>query len=752
MVGQTISHYKIVEKLGQGGMGVVYKAEDLSLDRLVALKFLAHHLVSDEDSHKRFIREAKTAAALLHPNICTVHEIDNAEGHTFIAMAYLEGDELSKRIAQGPLSIDQLLDVAMQVARGLQEAHGKGVVHRDIKPANIMLTAAGQAVLMDFGLAQVTAAASKLTREGISVGTTAYMSPEQTTGESIDHRTDIWALGVVLYEMATGQVPFQGHYANAILYSILNENPTSITALRTGIPLELERIVSKCMAKRPDERYQTASDLLADLSTLKRILESGAERRSPSGITDTRPSIAVLPFENRGRGDEDEYFSDGISEDITSALVKLQRLRVAPRSAAFQFKGKRPTPEEAGRKLNVRYLLEGSLRRSGNRVRINVELIAIDEGYEVWSERYDRVMDDIFEIQDEISQAIVENLQLKLVAGDQKPLIKHYTANVDAYNHYLKGRYYWYKRTPDAFQQAIGHFERVIAEDAGFAPAYVGLADCHAVLAWYGGVTVAEATAKAESLARKALEIDPELGEAHATLAFIKGTFEWNWTESERGFQRALQLNPNYAIGRFWYAHFCLAPTGRLDEAFAELRKGLEAEPLLANMHGVMGILWTFRRNYAEAVKAFQIALELNPNFPLALGYLGETYCHQGNYEQAVELIRKAASMSPPGARWGTGLLAYCFGRWGKREEAERVLNELQCLSVQTYVPAYSFAMAYIGIGDFDLAFESLNRACEERTGAMCWLHLEPLYEPIRHDPRFNALARRIGLPGLHSR
>jgi tetratricopeptide (TPR) repeat protein len=383
---------------------------------------------------------------------------------------------------------------------------------------------------------------------------------------------------------------------------------------------------------------------------------------------------------------------------------------------------------------------------------MNVELIAIDEGYEVWSERYDRVMDDVFRIQDEISQAIAENLQLKLVAGDQKLLIKHYTANADAYNHYLQGRHYWYKRTPDAFQKATGHFERAIAEDAGFAPAYVGLADCHAVSAWYGGLVVAEATAKAESLARKALGIDPELGEAHATLAFIKGAFEWNWTESERGFQRAFQFNPNYAIGRFWYFGWCLAPTGRLDEAFDELRRGLEAEPLLPNMHVGTGCFWMFRRNYGEAVKAFQVALELNPNFPLALGYLGEIYCHQGKYEQAVALIRKAASMSPAGCRWGRGLLAYCYGRWGKRKEAEQALNELQSLSAQTYVAAYSFAMAYIGIGEVDLAFQSLNRACEERTGAMCWLRLEPLYEPIRHDPRFNALARKIGLPELHSR
>ena len=381
VIDLTISHYRIIEKLGEGGMGVVYKAIDTKLDRTVALKFLAPDLVSNDESRQRFIREAKAAAALQHPNICTVHEIDEVDGRTFIAMAYLQGEELTKRIEKGPLSVERLLDIAVQVARGLQEAHSKGVVHRDIKPANIMDTTTGQAVLMDFGLAQVAAEASKLTREGTTVGTSAYMSPEQTSGEKLDQRTDIWALGVVLYEMATGQVPFQGHYEQAILYSILHEAPKPITALRTGVPPDLERITNKCLAKRAEERYQTVSDLLADLSTLKRSTESGTGTRSSSGTKDTRPSIAVLPFENRSRGDEDEYFSDGMSEDITSALGKVEGLQVAPRSMAFQFKGKRPTPREVRAVLNVGHVFEGSVRRSGNRVRINVELIAIDEGY-----------------------------------------------------------------------------------------------------------------------------------------------------------------------------------------------------------------------------------------------------------------------------------------------------------------------------------------------------------------------------------
>ncbi len=350
MIGQTISHYKVLSKLGEGGMGVVYKAEDTNLRRLVALKFLPSHLLGAEGVKARFLREAQAAAALQHPNICTVYEIDDVGGQTFIAMAYVDGSELTKRIETGPVGVEDLLDTAIQIAAGLQEAHGKGVVHRDIKPANIMETKSGQAVLMDFGLAQLGAAESKLTKDGTTLGTSAYMSPEQTSGAALDHRTDIWALGVVLYEMATGRLPFQGHYEQAVLYSIMNEPPEPITSVRTGVPPELERIVDKCLAKKADERYQTAADLVADLKALKRRQESGSA--SSLKTKDEIPSIAVLPFENRSHGDEDEYFSDVISEDITSALVKLERLRVAPRSQSFQFKGKRPTPEDVGRKLS----------------------------------------------------------------------------------------------------------------------------------------------------------------------------------------------------------------------------------------------------------------------------------------------------------------------------------------------------------------------------------------------------------------
>jgi len=412
-----------------------------------------------------------------------------------------------------------------------------------------MVTVQGQAVLMDFGLAQLAHGGSKLTKEGTSLGTSAYMSPEQTSGEKLDLRTDVWALGVVLYEMATGQVPFQGHYEQAILYSILHESPEPVTAVRTGVPPELERIVNKCLAKRAGERYQTVSDLLADLSALKRGTESGVGTRPSSGSKDARPSIAVLPFENRSRGDEDEYFSDGISEDITSALGKVERLRVALRSRAFQFKGKRPTHREVGAVLNVGHVLEGSVRRSGNRVRINVELIAIEEGYQVWSERYDRVMQDIFEIQDEISQAIVEKLKVKLVGDEKQLLAKRYTENLQAYNLCLRGRYYWYKRTPEAIQKARGFYQQALAEDPDYALAHSGLADYYTLLGFYGVLPPKEAGPRAEAAATKALEIDADLAAAHASMGAIHSFYQWDWKGAERAFRRAIDLDPSYTVG-----------------------------------------------------------------------------------------------------------------------------------------------------------------------------------------------------------
>ena len=731
----------ITEKLGEGGMGVVYKAQDLKLDRPVALKFLPPHLLGNEDVRKRFEREAKAAAALQHPNICPVYEIDEVDGRMFIAMAFLEGEELTKRIEAGPLSLERLLDIAIQVARGLQEAHSKGVVHRDIKPANIMDTTSGQAVLMDFGLAQLVSSSSKLTQEGTTIGTSAYMSPEQTTGEKVDHRTDVWAFGVVLYEMATGQAPFQGHYQQAILYSILNEQPEPITAVRSGVPNELERIADKCLAKRADERYQTVSDLLADLSALKRGAESAASKRPSSGTTDVRPSIAVLPFENRGRGDEDEYFSDGISEDITSALGQVERLQVAPRGMAFQFKGKRPTPREVGNVLNVGHVLEGSVRRSGNRVRINVELIAIEEGYQVWSQRYDRVMEDIFEIQDEISQAIVENLKVKLAGGERELLAKRYTENLEAYNLCLRGRYYWYRRNLDSFQRAIGFYEQALAEDPGYALAHSGLADCHTLLGFYGPVPANEATPRAEAAALKALQIDADLAAAHASMGAVHAFYHWDWKGAERAFRRAIELDPSYTVGHLWYALLVLVPAGRLEEAAAAWQRAAELDPVTPVVNTGPSLIRILQRQYDQVIEETEKLFELDPNFHWAHYCRGSAYVQKGDYEKAIAALEKMNL--PP---WRDGHLGYAYAVAGQPEKARKLIEELQAGSQPEHQAPYHLAMIYFGLEETDKAFECLAQACDQRSTQLWWIKVIPEFDRVRSDPRFQAILRRMNL------
>ena len=741
MTGQTISHYEILEKLGEGGMGVVYKAVDKRLDRIVALKFLASHLVSNDESRRRFIREAKAAAALQHPNICTVYEIDEVNGQTFIAMAYLDGRELSEEIESGPLKVERLLDLAEQAARGLQEAHDKGVVHRDIKPANIMVTAQGQAVLMDFGLAQLAHGGSKLTKEGTSVGTSAYMSPEQTTGEKIDLRTDVWALGVVLYEMATGQVPFQGHYEQAILYSILHEPPEPVTAVRTGVPPELERIVNKCLAKRAGERYQTISDLLADLGSLKRATQSGGVTRSSSGVKDARPSIAVLPFENRSRGDEDEYFSDGISEDITSALGKVERLQVAPRSMAFQFKGKRPTPREVGAALNVGHVLEGSVRRSGNRVRINVELIAIEEGYQVWSERYDRVMEDIFEIQDEISQAIVEKLKVKLVGRDKELLAKRYTENLQAYNLCLRGRYYWHRRAPEALQKAMLFYNQALAEDPDYALAHSGLADCHTLLGFYGRIPPKETMPRAEAAALKALQVDGELAAAHVSMGAVECLHHWNWAAGERAFLRAIELDSSYPVAHFWYATWVLVPLGRLEEAYSKFKRAAELDPVTPNVNVAPSLCLYLQRQFDRAIEEAQKALELDPNYFWPHFLLGETYLQKGEYGKAIAALDRGNL--PP---FRDGHLGYAYAVSGKPEKARELIEELQAGSQPEHQVPYHLAMIHFGLGEIDKAFEYLNKTWEMGSPQLWWIKSLPQLDSVRADPRFQAILRRMNL------
>ena len=749
MIDKTISHYKILSELGRGGMGVVYMAQDLKLQRLVALKFLPSNLLGDEEAKARFLREARAAAALQHPNICTIHEIDEADGYTFIVMAYLEGEELRKHIEKGPLSLGRLLDIAIQVARGLQEAHGKGVVHRDIKPANIMDTTTGQAVLMDFGLAQIASAASKLTREGTTVGTSAYMSPEQTTGEKTDNRTDIWALGVVLYEMATGQAPFQGHYEQAILYSILHEAPEPITALRTGIPPELERIANKCLAKRADERYQTVSDLLADLGALKRSRETGEGKRQSSGTRDARPSIAVLPFQNRGRDEEDEYFSDGVTEDIISTLGNIEGLRVIPRASAFHFKGKRPSLSELVGLLKVSHVLEGRVRRSGDRLRITVELVDSAEGEQLWTQRYDRVMEDIFDVQDEISRAVAEALKVKLLgdAGTRPP--RRGTSDVEAYNLVLKGRHLANQYRRESLEQSLKCFEEAIRLDPKFAAAHAYTAETYMISIAVARGQPDELIPKIRQAATRALALDEEAPEGHLVMAMYLLFCEWNWAAAEREFRRTIELNPNDSAARRYLGEFlCWWRPSRVTEAREMLEKAVANDPLFLNGSRCLAIAYLVEGNHEAALATCNTVLSLSPDFHPIYYQIGGTLGAQGRMPEAIAAFEKGLSIGA-GDQLLEGFLGMACALGDREKKALELIEMFKRRRENGYAPASFIACIYAALQDFDQAFEWFDKAVEERDmllSLVTWIKLWKGFEPLVADPRFKQMVQTIGM------
>ena len=722
-------------------MGVVYKAEDTKLKRIVALKFLPPSSTAGEVERARLLREAQAAAALQHPNICTVYEIDEVDGQAFIAMAYLEGRNLAERIAAGPFDIDETLDIVIQVAQGLQEAHENDIVHRDIKSANIMLTNKGQAVIMDFGLAYL-AGGTRITRKELTLGTTAYMSPEQTAGEALDRRTDIWSLGVVLYEMLTGQLPFRGHYADAIVYSIANEDPGLVTSLRSGIPRALERTVEKALAKRPAERYQHADDLLADLRALRRGRESGsAPRLTPREAKPAAPSIAVLPFVNMNRDEESEFFSDGITEDIIIALTKLEGLRVAARNSAFQFKGKTPDLEELGRRLKVDNVLVGSVRRAGNRLRVTVQLSNVADGYEMWSERYDRLMEDIFDIQDDISQAVVGTLEVKLV-GESKSLARRYTENVEAYKHYLRGRYYWHKRTPQAIRKAKENLELALAEDPNYAPAYSGLADCSVSLALINDLDPpSRLMPKAKQAALKALDLDPMLPEAHASLGFVEVVYGWNWEPADRELRRAIELDPGYSTAHYWRAIFVLLGTGRLDEALEEAQAALNLEPVTPSINMGLGLVLFHRREYDEAAEQLHKTLELEPNIVWPRFFLARIHLQLGDPEKAITAFDQLDILS---AR--EGFLGYTYAISGRPEQARKLLHDLQEPSRPAHIVAFQIALIHAGLRSADQAFEWLERAVTAHSPLLLWLKTTPELDWLHSDPRFTTLLKKMNL------
>ncbi len=741
MTIKTISHYKILEKIGEGGMGVVYKAEDTKLKRTVALKFLSPELMRDSEAKERFIQEAQAAAALDHPNICTVHEIDESDDQTYIAMAYVEGLSLKDKIKAGKLELEEIVNITSQIAEGLSAAHKKGITHRDIKPANIMLTEEGPVKIMDFGLAKLSWGVD-LTKTSTIMGTVAYMSPEQASGEKADHRTDIWSLGCVLYEMLAGQRPFKGTYDQAAIYAILNEDPEPIASLRERLPVSFEMILFTCLQKDPRNRYKDMDALFSDLRSID--LEDKTQVLTAVHAFDEPPSIAVLPFVNMSADPENEYFSDGLSESIINSLTKIKDFKVVARTSAFSFKGKDVDIRDVGKQLGVNKVLEGSVQKVGNRLRITAQLINVADGYHLWSERFDRNMDDVFAIQDEISLAVVDNLKLKLLKGEKTRLVKRYTNDPEAYTFYLQGRYFYNKRTQEDLNRSVEYFERALAKDPKFALPYAGLADSYATFGFYHWCPFEEAHAKSKEYALKGLEVDDSVGETHAAYANCIMWFEFKWAEAEKEYKRAIELSPSDVEARHMYAHV-LECSGRFDEAIHEMGNALELEPLSVILNHCMGNILLYSGDYEGAIEMFQKTIEMDPGFPLQYFWLGRAYIQTGELQNAIEIFEKGTEFPEVNANVLGGLgLAYALA--GKRKDAQKKLEELEKISKEKYVDATAFAYIYMGLGDKDMAFEYLEMGFEIGDMYLLYLPIDPLFKELHDDPRFDGLLKRLGL------
>ncbi|HLB54425.1 MAG TPA: protein kinase [Gemmatimonadales bacterium] len=735
--------YTLDRELGQGGMAVVFLAHDLRHDRQVALKVLRPE-ISAEVGAERFLREIKMAAGLNHPHILPVYDSGQTDGLLFYTMPLVEGRSLRDRLdTERQLPLEEALRITREVASALDYAHRHRVIHRDVKPGNILLHE-GAALVADFGIGKAVSAGGSITRTGMAVGTPAYMSPEQATGEEgIDGRSDLYSLGCVLYEMLAGEPPFTGPNAQAILSKRFVSPIPSVRATR-DVPDSVDTAVTRALARTPVDRYPSTAEFAEALRQISLEIGAAAHRTppEPQQRAPVSKSIAVLPLTNRSADPENEYFSDGMTEEIINVLGKVPGVQVASCTSSFAFKGKDVDVRQVGQKLGVSTVLEGGVRKVGNRIRITAQLTDVQSGYTLWTETYDRQLEDVFAIQDEISRAIVEALKLKLV-GKEQPLVVPTTTNLEAYTLYLRGRYLCNKYTDPDLRRAIDIFEQALVKDPGYAKAHAGIADSWSRLAddW---VPPSEAYPRAKQAALRALELDPSLPEALTSLGRVQCWYEWDFTGAERDLRRSVQLNPSSAD-----THFVLGTTlpalGQLPEAIEAMRQSLVFDPLSPIYGRYLGRLLLYAGEFEAAIQQGHATLELHPGYSQAHVNIGSAYLGQGNPEEAFSWYQRGQSLDSA-VRSYDALIVRALAALGEREEAEAILRRLEEQATTQYIRAESMAMGYAAVGDFDRAFACLERAFVARSAGLIFLHLDPGYEPLRTDPRFTDLVRRIGL------